>query len=337
MGVYRRGNTYWARWREDGVERRRSLGTRSKAEAERLLADILDAKYEAITVAEVLKRWVAFQTRRRKPRSVHAYRVVLRRFTLMWGDLTAEDLTRAAIEEAQEAMLTAGLSPRTVNHQVGLAVAAIRWAHERDLVKASPPAWRRLPVGGRSPRKYLTGTELRALFDALATAEFERLRPVIMLAAYAGLRMGEIIWLEWKDVDLDEGWLHIRAKKGWSPKTAASHRSIPMTEELAKFLSGSPTCNHWVAPRTRGAQWNRRHLGVNVRRLFDAAGVDDGGPHTLHRLRGTFATEVLRSSGDLRSLQSMLGHGNLSVTSVYLSEVDEHKRAAVRGLQLGSR
>ena len=48
--------------------------------------------------------------------------------------------------------------------------------------------------------------------------------------------------------------------------------------------------------------------------------------------RATVAPEVLRTSGDLRSLQAMLGHGNLAVTSIYLSEVDEHKRAAVRGL-----
>ena len=109
-------------------------------------------------------------------------------------------------------------------------------------------------------------------------------------------------------------------------------RSISLTEELTQFLTESRICKRWVAPRAPGAPWNRRHLGINVRRLFRSVGVDDGGPHTLHRLRGTFATEVLRMSGDLRSLQAMLGHGNLAVTSVYLSEVDEHKRAAVRGL-----
>jgi integrase/recombinase XerC len=64
---------------------------------------------------------------------------------------------------------------------------------------------------------------------------------------------------------------------------------------------------------------------------------DCEGPHTLHRLRGTFATEVLKASGDLRSLQAMLGHSNLAVTSMYLSEVDEHKRTAVRGLRFGDR
>ena len=332
MGLYRRGKTYWARWTEGTEVRRQSLGTADREEAERRFRDL---RAERVTVRAVLKRWVAYQKPRRKPRSLHAYRIVQRRFTIMWGDLLPREMTRQTIEEAQEAMLTAKLSPRTINHQVGLAVAALRWAYEREIVNRAPPKWKRLDVKGQSPRKYLTATELRRLFAALDRSEFRRLRPVVMLAAYAGLRLGEIVALRWQDVDLDDGWIHVRPRKGWSPKTAASERSIPITEELASLLCVPPTCRTWVAARAPGAQWNRRHLGQNVRRLFDAAELHAEGPHTLHRLRGTFATEVLRSSGDLRSLQAILGHANLSVTSVYLAEVDEHKRAAVRGLRLG--
>ncbi len=334
LAIYKRGKTYWARWAEAGRIRRQSLGTEDRAEAERNFRRL---QAEVLTVADVLKRWVAFQKPRRKPRSLHAYRIVQRRFTSMWGELRPEEITRRKVEETQEAMLAAKLAPRTVNHQVGLATAALKWAHDRDLTEAPPPKWKRLSLNGRSPRKYLTTTELERLFSTLREPQFERLRPVVMLAAYAGLRMGEIIALRWQDLDLDDGWIHIRPRRDWTPKTVASERSIPIAEELHDYLAGLHLCDRWVGPRAPGCQWNRRHLGVNVRRLFDAAGVDNEGPHTLHRLRGTFATEVLRASGDLRSLQAMLGHGNISVTSIYLAEVDEHKRAAVSGLSLGSR
>ncbi len=76
------------------------------------------------------------------------------------------------------------------------------------------------------------------LFRALKKPTFARLTPVVMLAAYAGLRRSEIIRLEWSDVNLDEGWLHVRAKRGWSPKTNASERSVPLTEELLGYLKG---------------------------------------------------------------------------------------------------
>jgi integrase len=54
----------------------------------------------------------------------------------------------------------------------------------------------------------LTATEMGRLFAKLDDARFTRLRPVVMLAAYAGLRVGEIIALRWQDVDLDDAWIH---------------------------------------------------------------------------------------------------------------------------------
>jgi site-specific recombinase XerD len=69
--------------------------------------------------------------------------------------------------------------------------------------------------------------------------------------------------------------------------------------------------------------------------MFKAAGVDDGGPHTLHRLRGTFATTVLRGGGDLESLREVLGHSELSVTAGYLAATSESKRRAVQGVRFG--
>jgi integrase len=295
-----------------------------------------DPEEKSVRIRDVFRAWLAFQKSRRKARSVHAYTIACRRFGRAWGALRPAELTRQAVEEMQEAMLAAGLAPRTINHQMGLAISALRWGSDREMFDSPLPKWKRLEVKNRSPRKYLSAAELRRVFATLdAQPRFARLRPVIMLAARAGLRIGEIVWLQWADVDLENGWIQIRPKRGWSPKTAASDRSIPIASDLAKFLRSWKVCETWVAPRLRRTQWERRNLGVNVRRLFQAAGVEQDGPHQLHRLRGTFATEVLRTSGDLRSLQAMLGHGSISVTGLYLAEVDEHKRAAVSRLRLG--
>src|SRR5262249_53078597 len=207
---------------------------------------------------------------------------------------------------------------------------------EREMPGCVPPPKCRQLQAKRTSQKYLTPAEMGKLFARLAEPRFARLRPAVMLAAYAGLRMGEIRWLRWEDVDLDEGWLHVRPHGSWIPKTPTSTRSIPINEDLARYLAGLATGEpspRWVTTRGRGLQWTKSTLGRSFQKLFEAAGVRGEAFHTSHRLRGTFATEVLKSSGDLRSLQAMLGHANLSVTSVYLSEVDEHKRSAVRGLR----
>ena len=186
-------------------------------------------------------------------------------------------------------------------------------------------------------QKYLSAPEIERLLKKVKEPRFKRLEPAITLALYAGLRQGEIVWLTWDDVDLDEGWLHVQAKQGWSPKSASSERSIPLTDELARYLARFPRVNRWVAPQNARTKWDPRNLGLQVRRLFSAAKVNDGGRHKLHRLRGTFATLVLRGGGDLESLREILGHSALSVTAGYLTATSESKRRAVQGVRFGER
>ena len=129
MGIYRRGNVYWARWIEDGKQLRRSLGTKNRREAEREY-EKLTRKGPGLAVREVLGLWIKYQTARCKPRSIQLYKIVRKRFSLVWGDLQPKDVTILAVEEFQETALQMGLSPRTINHQIGIALSALRWAHE---------------------------------------------------------------------------------------------------------------------------------------------------------------------------------------------------------------
>ena len=336
MGIYRRGDVYWARWVDaDGKQRRRSLRTKDHREAGQRYEELTE-KATSLTVRDVLSRWIRYQTARCKPRSVHLYKIVRKRFSLVWGDLRPEQLTTVVVEEFQESALLAGLSPRTINHQMGIALSALKWAADRGLIDTNPPKWKRLKVSGSHARKYLSASELAQLLATAREPRWQRLEVVVMLALYAGLRQQEIAWLTWEDMDLVEGWLHVRAKKGWSPKSATSERSIPIADDLAEYLTDARrTCRRWVAPQSPGTQWCRRHLGAETRRLFQAAGVDDGGPHTLHRLRGTFATKVLRGGGDLESLRELLGHSLLAVTAGYLSATSESKRRAIGGVRFG--
>ncbi|MEE8508324.1 MAG: site-specific integrase, partial [Myxococcota bacterium] len=287
---------------------------------------------------DVLSRWIMYQRARCKPRSVHLYKIVRKRFSLSWGDLRPEQITALVVEEFQEGALLAGLSPRTINHQVGIALSALKWAADRGLTQTEPPKWNRLKVNGTHARKYLTTSEVEKLLATVREPRWHRLEVVVMLALYAGLRQQETAWLTWEDVDLADGWLYVRSKRGWSPKSAASERTVPIADELQTYLSTAPrACRRWVASQSPGVQWCRRHLGAETRRLFRAAGVDDGGPHTLHRLRGPFATTVLRGGGDLESLREVLGHSVLSVTAGYLSATSESMRRAVRGVRFSSK
>jgi site-specific recombinase XerD len=292
-------------------------------------------------VGEILARWFEHQVPRCKPRSVDLYKIVRKRFSMLWGNLRPEELTTAVVEDTQETLLQVRLAPRSINHQIGIALQAIRWAADRGLSDTEPPKWKRLkdPNSTTHARKYLSASEVAKLLAAVREPKWQRLEVVVRLALYAGLRQQEIVWLTWDDVDLAEGWLHVRPKRGWSPKSRTSARSIPLAPELQDFLESVPrNGDRWVAPQSRGTQWCRRNLAVHCRRLFREAGVDDpDSRHTLHRLRGTFATTILRGGGDLESLREVLGHSTLSVTAGYLSATSESKRRAVQSLRFSSK
>ena len=348
MGIYKRGKVYWVRWVEDGERHRKSLGTKSRREAEILFEQLTgkssprdisprDTSPPRILLREVLKLWLKHQTSRCKPKSIRIYETACKRFTMSFGDRRPEEITTLLVEQFQDKLLMVGLSPRTINHQIGIALSAIKWAHDRELIDTAPPKWKPLKIRVKHSRKYLTTSELKKLMEKMCLPRWKRLEPVIMLALYAGLRQQEIVWLTWEDVDLEDGWLHIRSKRNWSPKSSSSERSIPIAIELALYLNDKPrVCSRWVAPQSPGNQWCRQHLGAKTRRLFKEAGVDDGGPHTLHRLRGTCATNILRGGGDLQSLKEILGHQNLTTTAGYLEATSESKRRAMGGLSFSS-
>jgi integrase len=336
MGIYRRGKVYWGRWSEGGKQHRKSLDTEDQGVAEERFEELLGQESPGLTMRHILRDWLEYQRKRCKPQTIQIYRIVRKRFAIFWGNLRPEEITPVKIKEAQDSMLRVGLSPRTINQQIDSGLSAIRWATDQGLIDVQPPRYKKLKLRNNHTRKYLTGDELRKLLVKVKEPRWERLELVVLLALYAGLRQGEIIWLTWEDVDLEEGWLHIRSKKGWSPKSSSSERSIPLAPELGEYLNSVLRDGYqWVAPHKPDKRWKRTWLANETRQLFKAAGVDNGGPHALHRLRGTFATTVLRGGGDLESLKDLLGHTLISVTAGYLSSTSESKQRAIAGLSFG--
>ena len=348
MGLYRRGKVYYARWFADGREHRRSLGTTSRREAERRLAELLAGG--GITIEQMLERWLDYKRVRHhaKPRSIEAFEIAARRFTRLWGDLPAESFPESEVE-AFKAKRIREVSPETLNNDLNLLRNAFRWARSKGLVSSVPRIEALLMRKKRVP-KALSAADARRLLDVVSSGpeRLERLEVVVRLALNTGLRRNEIVWLRWGDVDLTNGWVHVAAKDGWSPKSWGE-RTVPIREEFSAWLKayrerkeaarirmGGPPlgAEDWVASwDDAGSQWNPVHLGQEVRRAYKIAGVAIPNRQQLHCLRSTFAVAVLRGGGDLESLRDMLGHADLKTTAIYLQATDESKRHSIKGVR----
>ena len=213
-----------------------------------------------------------------------------------------------------------GASTATIHRKAACLRSFYRHLRREGMLESDPTAALSAPRRGRKLPHVLTRDEVNRLLSEADSTEPAGLRDRALLETmYAcGLRASETIGLELPDLDLDEQVLRARGK-------GSKERVVPMGRQAVQALrlyltSGRP---HIVGGRVephvfvnfRGGALTRQGLYKIVRRHALRAGLADRmSPHTL---RHTFATHLLSGGCDLRSVQEMLGHADVSTTQLY--------------------
>jgi len=218
------------------------------------------------------------------------------------------------------ARVGAGARARTTARELSSLKRFFRYAVREGQVDADPTITVDAPKLPRSLPKSLTEAEVEALLDAPDVATDLGLRDRAMLEVlYAsGLRVSELVGLTAAQVSLDMGVVRVLGK-------GAKERLVPLGEEaldwvqryvgsarqalLAGRVSDTLFVTHRAEGMTRQAFW---HL---IRRHALAAGIAK--PLSPHTLRHAFATHLLNHGADLRVVQMLLGHSDISTTQIY--------------------
>lgn len=239
------------------------------------------------------------------------------------------------------------LSPRVVRYVWTLLHGALRHAVRLQLLRVNPCDQVEPPRGGRArPPLVWTPEEVERLLAA-ARATSPALHPLYYLAVTTGARRGELLGLEWGDVDLVGGVLDIRRSMDASgrvstPKTAAGERRVTITPEAVEVLRQHQVgqlerrrlaleAGIWqetalVFASSTGRPLSARNLLHNLTRLCRRAGIPR---HPFHALRHTAATLALRSGVSARALADRLGHRDPGLTlRVYTHVLQEQAREA---------
>lgn len=164
----------------------------------------------------------------------------------------------------------------------------------------------------------------------------------VILVLYTGIRIGELMALEWRDIDLDSGIMAItktmysslNEQGEWedmidTPKTRTSYRDIPLPVHILQQLR---VLKELSKSKRVVAHNNGDKLETSLFRWrFDKMLNDLHMVHrSFHALRHTFATRAIENGMDVKTLAEILGHANTSVTlNVYAHSSDEHKRIAM--------
>jgi integrase/recombinase XerD len=234
-------------------------------------------------------------------------------------------------------------SPATIHRKSACLRSFYRHLRRDGLLENDPTATLSTPRRSRKLPQVLTRGEIEKLLSQPHGTEPAALRDRALLELmYAcGLRASEAIGLELMDVDSQDGVLRARGK-------GSKERVVPIGQAALKALRiylerGRPALVKGAAEahlfvNFRGGQLTRQGLYKIVRRHAVSAGLADRmSPHTL---RHTFATHLLAGGCDLRSVQEMLGHADVSTTQLYthlssarLKDVyfRAHPRATLRG------
>jgi integrase/recombinase XerD len=271
--------------------------------------------------------------RRVSPHTVDAYRRDLSQlFQSAAGlDRPVESLDRRALEAIVRQLMGEGRSPRSVARAVAcyrgfyrfLVISGRRRDNPADDLRA-PRAWKTLP-------KFLSTDEVDRLLQSPDTTQPRGLRDraLIELLYATGLRVSEMVNLKPQDLNLESGFLTCTGK-------GRKQRLVPVGDEAAAWLTR-------YVKEARPALLKKRssaRLFVNARggsgltrvgfwKILKDYGKQAGVASRLspHVLRHSFATHLLERGADLRAIQMMLGHSDLSTTQIYTHVLEARLRA----------
>ena len=265
--------------------------------------------------------------------TLSAYRRDLTLFSEWLDQQGAQSLLAADASQIQSYLglkLRQGASPRSSARFLSAARSFYRWSLREGRIVDDPTLRIESPKQGRPLPKSLSETDVDQL---LSTPDLElpiefRDRTMLEILYACGLRVSELVSLRVEQVGLNQGIVRVLGKGG-------KERLVPMGEEaldwLTQYMRGPRTellkgqPSNVLFPSNRSRQMTRQTFWYRIKIYAKRAGIQTHlSPHTL---RHAFATHLLNHGADLRVVQMLLGHSDLSTTQIYTHVASQRMQA----------
>lgn len=281
------------------------------------------------SLRRLLEEWVSAQSdiAAASENTVAAYRRDVSGFVefltiYLGGDLRKADLESIGLMEMRAWMAKErerGVTPRSLARELSAVKSFFRWAGERCGFDPVAVLSVKSPRFKRSLPRPVSESAARSVMEFAGKGSGEkwiaaRDEAVVALMYGCGLRVSEALSLAWRDLPIPDA-LRVRGKGGKErivPVIPATREAVAKYAELCPHACGKEEPLFLGA---RGGPLNQR----TVRKTLEQARINLGLPQTAtpHAMRHSFATHMLKYSGDLRAIQELLGHASLSTTQAY--------------------
>ena len=226
-------------------------------------------------------------------------------------------IVREVILDLVGFLVAKGLTPRSITRKISAIRRFHRFLHDEGLAPANPAADFDSPrLMKRLPRA-LTGEEIERLIAAPENDPTSGVRDAAILELFysCGLRISELAALAVRDVALEESAVRVRGKGGKVRFAPMGERAIRKTAAWLRRREELKPRDDALFLSRRGQRMGRTSVWKVVKRHARAANIRQN--VTPHMLRHSFATHLLDNGADLRAVQEMLGHADISTTQIY--------------------
>jgi len=244
-----------------------------------------------------------------------------------------EAITVQDVEAFRNKLAADGKASRTVNKHLAALYDLFKWARRPYGLLDNPADDRvdRRPKKRRAPIQVYSQEEIAAL---VRKAKSGQDAVIFQVAAFTGMRQGELLALHWRDLDFTEEAIHVR--RSWSDGVeettkGGEERVVPMADVVQRLLAQLVTRpehtgdDDLVFCGVKGGHLNGGKLSVRYKAARDAAALR---PLTFHQLRNTFATRVAAGGGNVNDLSRWLGHRDIKTTQIYFDLFGSQREGA---------
>ena len=299
-----------------------------------------------ISFYDVTALWKADKRRWVKPSTYAVYVQITNKHILpFFGNIKPEELSEESIQRFADGLLAQRLSIHSIRDVLMILKMILRygeklgaWPHILYEIHFPTTAMQNtnIPV--------LTTSDQRKLLNYLQ-ANFSFRNLGLLICLYSGLRIGEVCGLQWKDLDINTGEIHVTktVHRIWltdgeekeytlsvsSPKTASSRRDIPISKDLMKIIRPlrKVMADDYYVVSNSADPLEPRYYRDYFRNLLSRIGIP---PTRFHALRHSFATRCIESKCDYKTVSVILGHSSLATTmDLYVHPGFEEKKRCI--------
>ncbi len=331
--MYKRGKIWWIRIMQNGKVIQRSSRTSDRRIAKKIEAkirvEIAEGKYfdrpigDTKTIAQMMEKFMTEHAPTVSENMQESYKYRLKHILSFMGESTLTSVTRKQVSDYKQTRKNGNASSATINRELAMLSKAFNLAvNEWEFVKENPISSVPKEKEDNRSNRWLTNEEEEILLKSCA----EWFRDFVMFAINTGMRRGEIINLEWSQVDMFRKEVYLADTKNDEPRTVPlSVRAFGILVKKAKVrVLGQPV----VFLTESGNKIDPRNLKRCMDRILKKTGIQH---MRIHDLRHTFGTRLAQAGVDLYTISKLMGHKDIRMTQRYAHHSTESLR---RGLEV---